>query len=184
MAKSTLKILQDLQAMPLIQKVILTKARIREWVEEYGEDGVYVSFSGGKDSTVLLHLVRSIYPNLQAVFCDTGLELPEIREFVRTFDNVEWLKPKKTFIQVIEDDGYPLISKEVSECVQGARKYLTALIERENAASEQSRAEQSRAEQSRAAFECLPDGRHPGHSEARQGQRESRLSAAEDGDHP
>lgn len=132
MPKSTLKILQDLQAMPLIQKVILTKARIREWVEEYGEDGVYVSFSGGKDSTVLLHLVRSIYPNLQAVFCDTGLELPEIREFVRTFDNVEWLKPKKTFVKVIEDDGYPLIGKEVSECVQGARKYLKALIAREN----------------------------------------------------
>ena len=150
MAKSTLKILQDLQAMPLIQKVILTKARIREWVEEYGEDGVYVSFSGGKDSTVLLHLVRSIYPNLQAVFCDTGLEMPEIRDFVRTFDNVEWLKPKKSFVQVIEDDGYPLISKEVSECVQGARRYLTALIERENAASEQ-----SRAEQSRAAFQML-----------------------------
>ena len=133
MPKSTLQDLHKLQAMPLVQKVILTKVRIREWVEIFGEDHVYVSFSGGKDSTVLLHLVRSMYPNIKAVFCDTGLELPEIRNFVKTFDNVEWLRPKKSFIQVIEDDGYPLISKEVSEAVQGARKYLTALIERENA---------------------------------------------------
>lgn len=87
-------------------------------------DGVYISFSGGKDSTVLLHIARQLYPNLLAVFVDTGLEYPEIREFVKTFDNVEWLKPKKTFKQVIDKYGYPFISKEVSSIVYGARLWL------------------------------------------------------------
>ena len=39
---------------------------------------VFVSFSGGKDSTVLLKLVRELYPDVKAVFCDTGLEYPEV----------------------------------------------------------------------------------------------------------
>ena len=52
-------------------------------------------FSGGKDSTVLLDLVRKLYPGIVAVFVDTGLEYPEIREFVKRFENVEWLKPKR-----------------------------------------------------------------------------------------
>ena len=107
----------------------MTETRIREWVNEYGEDGVYVSFSGGKDSTVLLDIVRNRmgYKNIPAVFVDTGLEYPEIRNFVKTFDNVTWLKPKMNFKQVISKYGYPFISKEVSECVYGARKYLTQL---------------------------------------------------------
>lgn len=73
---------------------------------------MYISFSGGKDSTVLLDLVRSEYPNVKAVFVDTGLEYPEIRSFVKTFDNVEILKPKKNFKQVIQEYGYPFFSKE------------------------------------------------------------------------
>ena len=124
----TMQELKMKQALPLDVKVKMTQLRIRSWVEEFGVDGVYVSFSGGKDSTVLLHLVREMYPDVPAVFVDTGLEYPEIRDFVKTFENVVWLKPKMTFKKVIETYGYPFISKEVSECVQGARKYLTSLI--------------------------------------------------------
>lgn len=132
MGERTIDDLKQLQALPLHLKVSLTKSRIRQWVNEFGTDGVYVSFSGGKDSTVLLHLVRELYPEVPAVFCDTGLEYPEIREFVKTFDNVVWLKPKMTFRKVIEKYGYPFISKEVSECVEGAKKYLTSIIENES----------------------------------------------------
>jgi 3'-phosphoadenosine 5'-phosphosulfate sulfotransferase (PAPS reductase)/FAD synthetase len=120
--------LYQMQGLPLELKIRMTKSRIRDWINAYGEDGVYVSFSGGKDSTVLLDLVRQDYPNIPAVFVDTGLEYPEIRQFVKTFDNVEWLKPKMNFKQVIQKYGYPFISKEVSECVYGARKYLTQVI--------------------------------------------------------
>ena len=129
MGKHTRSELAQYQCLPLSAKIRMTKLRIRDWVDYWGINGVYVSFSGGKDSTVLLDIVRQMYPNIKAVFVDTGLEYPEIRDFVGTFENVEWLKPKMTFKQVIEKYGYPFISKEVSECVQGARKYLTQLIE-------------------------------------------------------
>ena len=119
--KRTIQDLRMMQAAPLSVKVRMTQRRIREWVDAFGTDGVYVSFSGGKDSTVLLHIVREMYPNVPAVFCDTGLEYPEIRDFVKMFDNVVWLKPKMTFRQVIEKYGYPFISKEVSDKVHRAR---------------------------------------------------------------
>ena len=128
MGAHTIEELRQFQAMPLEVKVRMTKVRIRDWVQYYGENGVYVSFSGGKDSTVLLNLVREDYPNIPAVFVDTGLEYPEIREFVKTFDNVDWVKPKMNFRKVIEKYGYPMISKEVSECVYGARRYLEQVI--------------------------------------------------------
>ena len=135
MAKHTISDLYQMQSMPLSIKVRMTENRIRWWIDEYGEDGVYVSFSGGKDSTVLLDIVRKHYSNVLAVFVDTGLEYPEIRDFVKTFDNVKWLKPKKTFRQVIEEYGYPFISKDVSEKVYGARKYLKALNLREQSST-------------------------------------------------
>lgn len=90
------------QNLPLDIKILMTKARIREWYNEYGGD-VYVSFSGGKDSTVLLDLVRSCYPEVKAVYIDTGLEYVEVRDFVKTIDNVIWLKPKMNFKQVIQN---------------------------------------------------------------------------------
>lgn len=131
MAKREIWELQQKQSLPLNLKISLTKARIRQWINEYGEDGVYVSFSGGKDSTVLLDIVRKEYPSVKAVFFDTGLEYPEIREFIKGYDNVEWLKPKMNFREVISKYGYPMISKEVSECVYGARKYLTSILQNE-----------------------------------------------------
>lgn len=101
------------QSLPLWMKIEYTKKRIAAWYKRYGGD-VYVSFSGGKDSTVLLHLVRELYPQVPAVFVDTGLEYPEIRAFVKTIDNVVWLKPTMTFRKVLEKYGYPVISKQVS----------------------------------------------------------------------
>jgi len=106
----------DKLALPLDDKILLSKLRIRQWYECY--DGkVYVSFSGGKDSTVLLDLVRSMYPDVVAVFNDTGLEYPEIKEFVKTYDNVIWLKPKKNYQQSVKDHGFAVISKEVAQKV-------------------------------------------------------------------
>ena len=114
--------LKDLQKASLFEKIILTKQRIREWVSHFGEDGVYVSFSGGKDSTVLLHLVREEYPNIEAVFVNTGLEYPEIQKFVKSFDNVTILRPKMSFVEVIKKYGYPIVSKDVSKCIDACRR--------------------------------------------------------------
>lgn len=87
-----------------------------------GGGQVYVSFSGGKDSTVLLDIARQVYPDIEAVFVDTGLEYPEIREFVKTKENVTWLKPKKNFRQIIQQKGYPVISKVVSHAAGIAKR--------------------------------------------------------------
>ncbi len=106
--------LQMLQSLPLDVKIRMTQTRIRQWVHEYGSDNVYISFSGGKDSTVLLDIVRDIYSDIEAVFVNTGLEYPEIQQFVKTFPNVTILRPKMRFDEVIRKYGYPIISKEVS----------------------------------------------------------------------
>ena len=47
-----------------------------------------VAFSGGKDSTVVLDLVRKIRPETVAVFCDTGVEAKTTYEYVNRVDNV------------------------------------------------------------------------------------------------
>lgn len=120
--------LKELQALPLDLKIRLTKQRIREWIRYYGENGVYVSFSGGKDSTVLLDIVREEYPKVTAMFVDVPTQYPELSRFVMKFDNVDIVRPKMNFFEVCKKYGFPLISKEVSECVQGARKYLTSLL--------------------------------------------------------
>lgn len=118
--KYTSEDLKEMQTWPLERKIQVTQTRLIEWYQHY--DGkVYVSFSGGKDSTVLLDMARRIYPDIEAVFIDTGLEYPEIRKFVKTFDGVTWLKPKMNFRQVIEKYGYPLISKEQAAFIQECR---------------------------------------------------------------
>ena len=118
--------LKELQALPLERKVGFTAARIVEWHNHY-QGKVYVSFSGGKDSTVLLYLVRSLFQDVKAVFVDTGLEYPEIKEFVKTFDNVEILRPKMSFKEVIEKYGWPVISKQIANNVCYANPGTTRL---------------------------------------------------------
>ena len=114
--------LQLIQSYPLEVKIKKSMLRIMEFVEQIGEENCYISFSGGKDSTVLLHIVRQLYPNIVAVFSDTGLEFPEIKEFVKSIDNVEIIKPKVSFKEVVEKEGYPIISKQVANTVKYARK--------------------------------------------------------------
>lgn len=82
MNKHTISDLYQMQSLPLSAKIQMTQYRIRQWVDYYGRDGVYISFSGGKDSTVLLHMVREMYPEVAAVYVDTGLEYPEVKAFV------------------------------------------------------------------------------------------------------
>lgn len=109
--------LDVMQSWDLQRKIQVTTTRIIEWYEYFG-GSVYVAFSGGKDSTVLLDIVRRIYPDVPAVFCDTGLEFPEIREFVKQHDNVVILRPEMNFRKVIETYGYPVVSKRVADTVE------------------------------------------------------------------
>lgn len=122
MARHELWELKQMQSLPLPAKIQMTRTRIRGWIDEFGEDGAYVSFSGGKDSTVLLDIVRKDYPNVKAVFVNTGLEYPSVSRFATSKENVTVLRPTMNFRDVICKYGYPVISKEVALKVKETRK--------------------------------------------------------------
>lgn len=106
--------------------------RKNEWIRSMIPGAVYVSFSGGKDSTVLKHIVDSMYDDVPAVFANTGLEYPEIQHFVRDIKKgkyecfnsyVEIVRPEMQFREVLKKYGYPVISKEVAERIYEWNNY-------------------------------------------------------------
>lgn len=108
-----------------------TKLKPNEYIESALDGQVYVSLSGGKDSTVLKHIVDSMYSDVPAVFVNTGLEYPEIQQFVRSIkqgkydcfnSDVEIIRPEMRFDEVIKNYGYPVVSKGVSKNVYYSRK--------------------------------------------------------------
>lgn len=121
MAKVEKQELYRLQALPLDEKIAIAQKAIREFVEHFGVDGIYISFSGGKDSTVLIHLCRQLYPDLVGLYSDTGLEFPEIRDFVQTFNNITIVTPKMHHREMLKKCGYPVVSKEQAEWIYRIR---------------------------------------------------------------
>lgn len=113
---------------------------IRSVLQYVPDDKVYIAFSGGKDSTVLSHLIDEAIPHnkIERVFTNTGIEFNAIVEFVereREKDNrIKIIKPSKPIKQMLEEKGYPFKSKLHSEYVEryqrsgltgiAVRKYL------------------------------------------------------------
>lgn len=73
---------------------------------------------------MLLDIARKIYPDIKAIYVDTGLEYPELKQFVKSFDNIQIIRPEQNFKSIVIEYGYPVISKDVSECVEQAKKSL------------------------------------------------------------
>lgn len=122
----TLSELRERQSWTLEQKIDHSLGTIEAFSNRMGgEDKVYVSFSGGKDSTVLFHLARRIYPNILGVFCNTGNEYPDIIRFVKQTKsegaNVQIIRPKITPREVWAKYGFPLVSKQVSQRIHAVR---------------------------------------------------------------
>jgi 3'-phosphoadenosine 5'-phosphosulfate sulfotransferase (PAPS reductase)/FAD synthetase len=107
--------------LPWETKQELTDWRIMQWYDHW--DGmVYASFSGGLDSRVMLHKIRKLLGSrVPAVFIDTGLEFPELKKFVGTFDNVDVRRPEMSYKKVLETHGYPLVSKETAMKIRKLR---------------------------------------------------------------
>lgn len=118
-----------LQSLPLEIKIGKSLRRIEEFIDYYGENGVYISFSGGKDSTVLLDLVRKVNKNIEAVFVVNPVQ-PETFKFIKTIDNLTILKPEMTFEEVTKKYGYPFISKEQANYLHDIRYSTEYMKER------------------------------------------------------
>ena len=132
--------LAELQSMSLGSKFNRTLGLIGEWHNHY-DNKVYVSLSGGKDSTVLADIdaiwCKAIGQPLNLVFSNTGLEYPEIQRHVRDLKpyfeskygievNLTIVTPKMAFPEVVKRYGYPLIGKEVAEAIYYARRIRSA----------------------------------------------------------
>jgi len=94
---------------------------IRTANEKYDlEHNAYLSFSGGKDSTILHHLLDMALPNnnIPRVYIDTGIEYNAIRKFVMKLAEKDKrfviIKPSKPIKQTLEQYGYPFKSKQHS----------------------------------------------------------------------
>ena len=130
---------KKLLSLDLDDKVITSVEKLDEWYTAWGGQ-CYVSFSGGKDSTVLAYLAalylssfRTPPWELNLAFANTGLEYPEIqkfvnecadwlrREFHRVNVNLFRLRPKMNIRQVVTKYGYSIVSKEVAAYVGNAR---------------------------------------------------------------
>ena len=113
--------LQERQRWTLEQKIDHAVATVESYIARTGKTP-YVSFSGGKDSTVLLDLVRRfVSKEVKGVFCNTGNEFPEIVRFARSTPNVTVIHPKQTVKAVLATYGFPLISKEQAHGIRQAR---------------------------------------------------------------
>ena len=94
--------------------------KIRSTVGKYGEDKFYVSFSGGRDSVVLSHLINLAVPGnkIPRVYANTGIEMNAVRDYVlecqKNDPRIEIIKPSVNVRAALERDGYPFKSKEHS----------------------------------------------------------------------
>lgn len=113
-----------MQKWSLQDKVAHANDMMAEFIYKIGGlDKVYISFSGGVDSLVLLYLARNyISPKTKAAFCNTGMEWPEMVEFVKTFDNVDIITPKMHAKKIYAEKGFPLVSKQNSYYIREARR--------------------------------------------------------------
>jgi phosphoadenosine phosphosulfate reductase len=71
-------------------------------------EGYYVAFSGGKDSVVILDLVKRSGVKFDAHYNITGIDPPELFYFIRdNFPEVERHRPETTIWKLIEKKGFP-----------------------------------------------------------------------------
>ena len=128
-------VLANLSSLPLEAKIIKTNRLIQEAIDEFGIERVYISYSGGKDSTVLSHIAKSLYPKIQHLFANTTNEYPETLSHINwesnsNNTNITIVNPIDSsgnwwnFRRVVDIYGYPMFSKKVSNAI---RTYQHAL---------------------------------------------------------
>lgn len=139
----TLEDLRIMQARPPERKVLITYTRLLELCLKV-DYKIAVSFSGGKDSTVLLDMVGRFWAGekerhggapLVVVFANTSNEFMGMEKFVKEYCkyieekhgiviDLHIVRGEKTFYEVIKDIGYPIGSKRTAKQVRKIRKWL------------------------------------------------------------
>lgn len=132
-----------MQGWSLERKIQVSQTRILEWYLRY-DNLCFISFSGGKDSTVLAYLAAQIcqIQNCRLVlwFSDTGLEFPELKSHVKTYGRrlqerfpdlevetvIDHPRDRKgsriSFREVLLTYGYPILSKNISRKIGDVQK--------------------------------------------------------------
>lgn len=130
--------LREMRSLPLNDKIQLSVAKILQTIN-ITDGNIYVAYSGGKDSGVILDLVAHTWSitkhkdePLFVGFANTGMEYKGMVDFVKFF--VKFIgerygieikliitQPKKPFKKVIEEVGYPVATKWVAEYIQRIR---------------------------------------------------------------
>ncbi|MCX8173400.1 MAG: phosphoadenosine phosphosulfate reductase family protein [Thermoplasmata archaeon] len=85
-------------------------AEIKGVIARFPGHEIGVSFSGGKDSAVAMHLLGICLENFFVLFVDTGLEFPETVEYVEKIAGgrkLYILKPETPFWSLVEEMGPP-----------------------------------------------------------------------------
>lgn len=85
---------------------------IKNITYKYPELPIAISFSGGKDSTVALHLTRQLKSHVDVIFLDTTIELPDTVQFVYRIAelwnlNLISVKPSHDFLDLCRMIGPP-----------------------------------------------------------------------------
>lgn len=134
--------LKEMRALPLNDKIQLSVAKILQTIN-ITNGNIYVAYSGGKDSGIILDLVAHTWSitkhkdePLYVGFANTGMEYKGMVDFVKSFVKTTGEKygievklvitqPKKTFKKVLEEEGYPVASKWTAEYIRRARAQIT-----------------------------------------------------------
>lgn len=97
---------------------------IRSVMQYVPDERAYISYSGGKDSIVLYHMIDEALPHnkIDRVFCNTGIEFQAIVDFVKEQQKkdhrIHIITPKRNIKRMLAEDGYPFKSKLHSEYLE------------------------------------------------------------------
>lgn len=113
--KERLDRLAKFQALPLPKKIEMAVAIIERGRQETDGAPACVLYSGGKDSTVLLHLATAIYPRPLVMYNNTGLAEPRLVQYIRQrtrgLDYVETQPSEAAFVMWRRTNYWPLFGK-------------------------------------------------------------------------
>lgn len=95
--------------------------KIKSIINKYGEENFYLSFSGGRDSTILHQFLDIVLPEnkIPRVFINTGIEYVEIVKFVKCLaaedDRIQIIPSGVNIRKLLDEKGYPVANKNTSQ---------------------------------------------------------------------